>query len=157
MYLKLSSDSGNPLEAVTFQLPASDNYDKSRRTDPLGKSIAKDAPQWGDLQTSLQWSFFRRSVELLKQRGNRIFVLVGPFNEHMLKAESIDTYRKMKSEIQTWLRHKNVAYYMPPALPSEFYRDASHPLGRGYAILAKQLFENDSFRSAILPAPIAQH
>jgi hypothetical protein len=39
---------------------------------------------------------------------------------------------------------------MPPTLPSELYADASHPLDEGYAMLAKQLFENDSFMSGIL-------
>ncbi|GAH69010.1 unnamed protein product, partial [marine sediment metagenome] len=63
---------------------------------------------------------------------------------------SIDTYRKLKSEIKIWLRQNNVPYYMPPALPSDLYVDASHPLSEGYAMLAKQLFENKSFRSSIL-------
>jgi hypothetical protein len=35
-------------------------------------------------------------------------------------------------------------------LPSDLYRDASHPLGQGYAMLARQLFENQSFKSTIL-------
>jgi hypothetical protein len=39
---------------------------------------------------------------------------------------------------------------MPPALPGNLYSDASHPLAEGYAMLAKQLFENESFRSNIL-------
>jgi len=87
---------------------------------------------------------------MLKARGNRVFVLVGPFNEHMLKPKSIDTYQKIKSKIETWLKQNDVPCYMPPALPSDFYRDASHPLSEGYALLAKYLFENDSFRSSII-------
>jgi len=140
----------NPLEAVTFQLPTSDNYDKSRLTSQSGRGTARDATQWVELQISLQWSFFRQSVELLKARGNRVFVLVGPFNEHMLKGQSIEIYRKMKSKIEDWLQQNNIAYYMPATLPSEWYVDASHPMSEGYAMLAKQLFENESFRSSIL-------
>jgi hypothetical protein len=68
----------------------------------------------------------------------------------MLKPESYKTYQKMKSEIETWLRQNNVAYCVPQVLPSELYRDASHPLGQGYAMLARQLFENQSFKSTIL-------
>ncbi len=56
----------------------------------------------------------------------------------------------MKSEIEAWLQQNNVPYYMPSVLPSEFYRDASHPLSEGYDMLAKQLFENQSFKSSIL-------
>jgi len=112
--------------------------------------IAKQDFQWVELGTSLQWRFFRQSVEMLKARGNTVFVLVGPFNEHICKGKSIDTYRKMKSEIKAWLRQNNVPYYMPEVLPGELYSDASHPLSEGYAMLAKELFENESFRSSIL-------
>ena len=76
--------------------------------------------------------------------------MVGPFNEHMLKPDSYKTYQKIKSEIQTWLKRNNIAYCVPEVLPSELYRDASHPLGAGYDMLAKQLFENQSFQTTIL-------
>ncbi|MFH1883301.1 MAG: hypothetical protein ABIL62_11380 [Planctomycetota bacterium] len=56
----------------------------------------------------------------------------------------------MKSKIEEWLQQNNIAYYMPATLPSEWYVDASHPMSEGYAMLAKQLFENESFRTSIL-------
>ena len=140
----------NPLNAVTFRLPTSDNYEQPRDTVHSGRDAARTSLQWVELETSLQWFFFRRSVELLRQRNNRVFVLVGPFNEHMLDDDSLDTYRKMQTEIEAWLRLNNVPYYMPEVLPAHLYVDASHPLSRGYAALAKQLFENVSFRSGIL-------
>jgi len=134
----------NPLSSVTFHLPTSDNYERP------GRGLGQTTLQWVELDTSLQWFFFRRSVELLRRRNNRIFVLVGPFNEHMLKSKSVDTYRKMKSEIEAWLQRNNVPYYMPGVLPRHLYVDASHPFSDGYAALAKQLFQNESFRSGIL-------
>jgi len=106
--------------------------------------------QWVALETSLQWRFFQSSVEILKARKNRVFVLVGPFNEHMLKGKSVDTYRKMKEEIVAWLNQNGVPYYMAPVLASELYRDASHPLSDGYAMLARNLFENNSFRKLVV-------
>ena len=114
------------------------------------RGITKEDFPWVKLETSLQWKFFQRSVELLKERGNSVFVLVGPFNEHMLKGESVEIYREMKSKIKVWLQQNNIACYMPQTLPSEWYVDASHPMSEGYAMLAKQLFENESFRSSIL-------
>ena len=140
----------NPLKAVTLQLPTFEDDGQNERISWKEKGIAKQDFPWVELETSLQWNFFQRSIEILKARGNSVFVLVGPFNEHMLKGKSIDTYRRMKSEIETWLRRNNVPYYMPEALPSDLYVDASHPLSEGYAMLAKQLFENKSFRSSIL-------
>ena len=140
----------NPLGAVTFELRASEDYDRNEHVPWTEKGIAKADFQWVEPATSLQWSFFQRTVEMLKARRNTVFVLVGPFNEHMLKEDSHNTYRKMKSEIEAWLQQNNVPYYMPLVLPSEFYRDASHPLSEGYDMLAKQLFENQSFKSSIL-------
>jgi len=140
----------NPLGAVTFHLPASDDYERPKDAPRPGRGPGQTALQWVELETSLQWLFFRRSVELLRKRNNRVFVLVGPFNEHMFDADSIDTYRKMQVEIETWLRRNNVLYYMPETLPVHLYVDSSHPLGKGYAEIAKQLLENASFKSNIL-------
>ncbi|MCK4292718.1 MAG: hypothetical protein KAY65_05940 [Planctomycetes bacterium] len=140
---------GNPLKRVTFRLPVSDSYE--RKADPA-KVGSKAILEWVDLDTSLQWLFFKSSIELLRQRDNRVFVLVGPFNEHILDTGSIDAYREMQSEIEAWLRQNNVAYYMPPVLPTEFYVDASHPLSAGYAALAKQLFDCEIFGACILGA-----
>jgi hypothetical protein len=106
------------------------------------KDAAKRDFQWVELETSLQWRCFRRSVELLRARGNRVFVLAGPFNEHMMTDESIQTYRKIKEEIEHWLQQNNVAYYMPPPLPSRLYVDASHPVSEGYALLARQIYQH---------------
>jgi hypothetical protein len=112
--------------------------------------MAQQDFQWVELETSLQWRFFRQAVELLTARGNTVFVLVGPFNEHIIKPESRDSYRTMKDGIEAWLKQNNVPYSMPEALPSELYHDASHPSAEGYALLAKQLFENPSFQLTIL-------
>ena len=53
----------------------------------------------------------------------------------------------MRGEVEAWLKAQGIPYYIPPALPSDHYADASHPLGDGYAMLAKQLFEDKSFVS----------
>jgi len=143
----------NPANAVTLQLPASANNNQNEPLSWTARGVAKTDFQWVEPESSLQWNFFQRSVKLLKERGNSVFVLVGPFNEHMLEGGSIGIYRKMKSKIEVWLQKNNIAYYMPPALPSEWYVDASHPMSEGYAMLAKQLFENESFRTSILAPP----
>ena len=137
----------NPLKAITLELPASDSYDAEGSIVWTERDAAARDFQWVELKTSLQWRFFQRAVKLLRARNNAVFVLVGPFNEHMMKAESVETYRKMQSEIEFWLQQNNIPYYMPPALPSRLYVDASHPLAEGYAILAKQIFDSLSFKA----------
>lgn len=140
----------NPAGAVTLEIPAPLPEGRDEHISWIEKATPKKDFPWVELETSIQWKFFRRSVELLEKRGNKVFVLVGPFNEHMLKGDSIEIYRKIKSEIEIWLKKNNIPFYIAPALPSELYADASHPLKNGYAMLAKQLYENESFVSCIL-------
>jgi hypothetical protein len=132
----------NPVEPLTKPLPPSDN---SLRHSPIPwykSGISKQDFPWIDLSTSLQWQAFRRTVEILQRRGNRVFVLVGPFNEHMLEPASLQRYQKIKSEIVGWLEQAQVPYFAPPALASDLYGDASHPLAAGYAELARQLSDH---------------
>jgi len=141
----------NPLGPLTKPLPA---VDEARRHEALpwyktGKT--KVDFDWLDLDTSLQWRAFQEVVEVLQRRGNRVFVLVGPFNEHMLTAASLERYKKVKSTISAWLKEKQIPHAVPSPLPSEQYGDASHPLAVGYATLARQLQADASFRSAIAP------
>ena len=142
----------NPLRAVALEPPVSTDDSLNERASWKERGMAQQDFQWVELETSLQWRFFRQAVELLRARGNTVFVLVGPFNEHMFKQESRDSYRRMKDGIETWLRQNHIAFFLPPALPSQLYQDASHPSAEGYAMLAEQLFEDPSFQSTILHA-----
>ncbi len=94
---------------------------------------------WVDLDTSLQWQAFKRLVNLLKRRGNRVFVLVGPFNEHLLTTRSLEKYQQIKARITAWLQFQQIPHAAFAPLLSEQYGDASHPLAAGYAQLARLL------------------
>lgn len=111
------------------------------RAQPVTKKTKYDLP-WVDAKASLQWRYFTKAVKLLQERDNRVFVLCGPFNEHILEDESLKTYNRIKKDIEDWLLDNNIDYHIPPALPEGYYADASHPLGEGYALLAIQIFEN---------------
>jgi len=137
----------NPVGAVTLELPSPDE-------PPSPKPVAQPwtatgmrpfNPPWVELETSLQWRSFRRTVEVLRSRGNTVFVLVGPFNEHMLGPESLATYRKRVRQAVEWLKEQGIPHCAPPALPTEYYADASHPLAEGYGLLAEQLMEDEAF------------
>lgn len=140
----------NPMAAITLAPAASNDESLVENKSWVEKGLNKDDMRWVEASTSLQWRFFRNTIQLLKARGNTVFVLVGPFNEHMLTDDSLNAYRKLKGEIKSWLDDNKIAYYMPPVLPSEVYCDASHPMAKGYAMLAKELCDSDSFKSAIL-------
>jgi hypothetical protein len=130
-----------PFEAVTRGLPLSDDTLRHEPIPWTRRGIKKEDFVWVEPETSLQWRAFRRCVEILERRGNRVFVLVGPFNEHMLTEQSLKRYQDVKLAIETWLREKQLPYLAPEPLPSELYADASHPLSEGYAQLARQVWE----------------
>jgi hypothetical protein len=129
----------NPLEPMTRGLPPPDDKLRHASEAWYKSGITKQDYPWIDLDTSLQWRAFRDAVQLLKRRGNRVFVLVGPFNEHMLTAASLERYRAVKAAIAAWLEDRQIPHMVPPALASAEYGDASHPLAGGYAELARRL------------------
>jgi hypothetical protein len=141
----------NPLAPLSRGLPPSDNSLRHLPQPWYKSGISKQDYQWVDLKTSLQWRAFQGLVELLKQRGNRVFVLVGPFNEHLLSPRSLEKYKQIKTAIAAWLIKKRVPYAMPAPLPSDLYGDASHPLADGYRQLARQLAEEPFFASPATP------
>src|SRR5262249_44730603 len=122
-------------------LPLADTFPLDPPKPWYEKGMTKQDLPWVDLETSLQWPAFQRVVDLLQQRGNRVFVLVGPFNEHLLTPASLQRYEEVKGAIVAWLEAKQVPHAAPPALPRDQYGDASHPLAAGYAKLAQELHE----------------
>jgi hypothetical protein len=147
----------SPLEPLTRGLPPSGNELRHLQQPWYQSGITKQDYPWVDLETSLQWHAFQEVIELLRARGNRVFVVVGPFNEHMLTAASRERYDKVKRTIAAWLDEKQIPYKMPAPLASEQYADASHPLPQGYATLARQLCDELFFRSADLRKTASEH
>jgi hypothetical protein len=138
----------DPLRAVTLKLPSANEPPSPKPiAQPWTKTaVAKFDGEWVELDGSLQWQFFRRAVTILRKRGNRVFVLVGPFNEHMLAGDSLRAYERRKLVVSQWLQREKVPHFVPPTLPSACYADASHPLANGYARLAKALLTSEPFR-----------
>jgi hypothetical protein len=129
----------NPLKVVTFKLPPPSD-ELRKEAVPWHTRIPRENMPWiDDLAGSLQWKSFQRAVEILESRGNTVLVIVGPFNEHLLKDSSRVKYSALKSGIEEWLKARKIPYVAPPPLPTDQYGDASHPLSAGYALLAKEL------------------
>jgi hypothetical protein len=138
----------NPIGELTLELPSPD---EPPSTEPVADSWTNKGMRqvnfpWVPLDESLQWRSFHRAVEILQRRGNSVFVLVGPFNEHMLRQDSLEAYQNRKRSVEAWLEQQRIPHFVPAALPSEHYADASHPLADGYRLLAEQMLENESFR-----------
>jgi lysophospholipase L1-like esterase len=137
----------NPVEALWPDLPRNDDRPQHDAAPWTERGIQRQSFAWVDLDGSLQWRCFRRTVEILRERGNQVFVLIGPFNEHMLEDANRAVYAERKRTVEAWLRENGVPCLAPDALPSHLYADASHPLSDGYALLARRLVEDKSFGS----------
>jgi len=137
----------NPFARITLRLPPSSN----ELRHPGQKSWkegggTRQTMEWVDLEASVQWRSFRDVAKLLRERGNEVFVLVGPFNEHMLTDAGLERYRKIKSGIEAWLKAEGLPHWVPEVLPSELYPDASHPFAEGYKRLAAPLATQAFFK-----------
>lgn len=102
---------------------------------------SKYSMPWVELDGSVQWYYFKQTIRLLTDRGNKVFVVVGPFNEEMLSEKSFASYKQIQGEIAGWLGDNKVNYYIPEAMAKEYFADASHLIGSGYAILAENILK----------------
>ncbi len=149
----------SPLAQIALAVPPPPGQDPDRgpgspRHRPWFETHEQtSAFDWVAPDASLQWGAMRRVIRLLRARGNQVLVVVGPFNEHMIAAESQPGYRRVRAGIEAWLERNQVPYVEPEALPSALYADASHPLTAGYALLARRLLATPAFTRLALEAP----
>ncbi len=143
----------NPLDRISLESPRPKEEPHSQPIAWTERGIQPQDIPWIDLDTSLQWQAFRSTVELLRGRGNSLFVIVGPFNEHMLTDASRERYRAMTRQVESWLRDESIAYHAATLLPSQEYADASHPLNPGYVRLAEEVHERADFQQWLRERP----
>ena len=142
----------NPLSQINLAVPGAPEDDpqrgpRSARHIPWStNAVGTTRFDWVALESSLQWHAFQRVIEMLEQRDDEIFVVLGPFNEHMIAGDNRPTYRELRDGVAAWLSKKQIAHAVPEPLPSLLYADASHPLTEGYEQLAKQIFLDASFQ-----------
>ncbi len=136
----------NPAGPLGRGLPAVDQSLRHPARPWYESGITKQDFPWIELDSSLQWHAFQHAVKTLQDRGNRVFVLVGPFNEHLLTPASHERYERLKAGIVARLQERQIPHLAPPPLPSDEYGDASHPLAAGYARLARLLLNEAFFK-----------
>ncbi len=143
----------NPLAQITLTVPPAPSDDPERgpgssRHKPWFESGARTTDfEWVDLETSLQWGAFQRTLKILRDRGNDVLVVLGPFNEYLMTEENRPTFGNLRDGIAAWLAANRIPHVVPATLPSALYADASHPLTEGYQLLAEQLSTNETFRA----------
>ena len=103
--------------------------------------------EWVTPESSRQWQAFRHLAERLQGRGNKLLVVVGPLNEHMMNEATRAKHQGFRTTVAAWLDNNRIRFVMPELLPSEEFADASHPLTKGYERLAKRLAAEPVFRT----------
>ncbi len=136
----------NPLKALRAGLPPSDSLLRHEPVPWFKHGITKQDFPWVEPASSLQWRFFKKAVDVLKARGNRVFVLLGPFNEHLLTEQSRERFHSVRAALEAELKARGVEEYSPLALASDQYGDASHPLAPGYEALARAVDASPALR-----------
>ena len=140
-----------PLAQISLTVPSAPPDDPQRGPkSPRHKPWSLDGQgttrfEWVDLEASLQWRAFQRMIGRLRERGNDVLVVLGPFNEHLMAEDNRPAYRKIRDGIAAWLRQNQIPAVVPATLPSELYADASHPLTAGYELLAKRIYADEHF------------
>jgi len=129
----------NPLSQIGFQLPVPEEEPRHPQRPWTESGVAVTSFDWVVPSESIQWRLFQRSVDILEDRGNRVFVLVGPFNVHMLAQDSTEGYERILEEATSWLERREISYLVASPLPKDCYGDASHPLPEGYRQLAREV------------------
>ena len=142
----------NPFSQITLTVPSEPQKDPERgpqspRHKPWSTTaIGTTQFEWVAPDKSLQWHAFQRVIETLRERGNDLMVVLGPFNEHMMGEENRPAYRRIHNNIVAWLSTNQVPSVVPEPLPSALYADASHPLTAGYELLARRLTGDADFQ-----------
>ena len=142
----------NPFSQISMTVPSAPLEDPLRGpTSPRHKPWSTNTTgttrfDWVPLESSLQWAAFQRVTQLLRERGNELFVVVGPFNEHLLAADHRMAYGRIRDGATNWLGAEKISFIAPEPLPSLLYADASHPLTDGYQLLAKRTVADIGFR-----------
>lgn len=122
---------------------------------PTGASHRPKIPpqdfDWVNLQDSRQWLGFQQAVAASRRRSANVFVIVGPFNQHILTAASRVRFEQRKAHVIAWLREQEIPFACPKRLPADQYADASHPYADGYRDIARQLMASDVFQDFLRP------
>ncbi len=136
----------NPINAINFHVPFPENKPHSQPISWMERGMEKQDFPWVELGESFQWNSFKKVINLLKERKNLVFVIIGPFNPYILTNESYNRYNILKKEMADWLKNEGISYLLLSDLPANLYADASHPLKDGYKEIAKELYNSKVFK-----------
>ena len=132
----------NPFVSVTLSPPETHGTPQQDAQPWFVDGRRDQSLPWVTLESSLQWAAFQRLVTGLRAQGNRVFIIVGPLNEHMLEPGTREGYDAVLDGVQEWFGTNGFDHLLFPLLPTELYADLSHPLEQGYRLLAEEVWNS---------------
>ena len=142
----------NPVSQVSFSVDPIEKEHRNSTEDWSDKGITKQDWDWVTLDKSKQWAAFNGLVALLKSRNNKVCVMIGSINPYILTDKSLKQYDTRKKEMTKWFVDNKIDYITMPELPSSYYADASHPLDKGYEIMADVILKTPLMKEYYLKA-----
>ncbi len=143
----------NPLREIDFKVPELENRPRSRPHSWEEAGMPGELEmEWVEKEESFQWKSFKKAIRILEERGNDVFVSVGPFNEHMLSEDNRKRYRGLVEDVTGWMEREEISFHVFELLPGELVADASHPLEEGYRLMAEELVDRLASKYGIYSA-----
>jgi hypothetical protein len=137
----------NPFTAITFNAVPVMAKSQGKSLDWKTKKQKITSETFVDLSESIHWESFLEALTILRKRGIRFFVLLGPYNTYMLTPESRENLQTIVDGVKKRLDIDHVPYFdtMSGFLPSETFADDCHLLRDGHDLLARELLKDASF------------
>ena len=138
-----------PTSAITFTAAPMMKEKQSLGTPWSSREGAeiRDDP-FLQVEESLQWEFYLKALRTLGKKGNRVFILLGPYNSYCLTEASRGRLFAMMDEVKRKLDELGYLYFdsTRDLLPSAEFGDQCHLLRNGHSLLARALVEDAAFR-----------
>lgn len=137
-----------PFSAITFQSATVMAEKQGKGIDWETKGMKQSDEPFVDPEESIQFECFLDALEGLTKKNTRVFVMIGPFNDHWLTPESRERLYAMIEKVKTVFDEKGYPYYdsITAGLPSKTFGDSCHLLREGHDILAKGMTADPAFR-----------
>lgn len=128
----------NPFRTLSFSLPMPEKKAPQTTTPYLATRVSLDQ-KWDPIDKTPMWLGFKETVAILQEHGNKVTVMVGPYNEAVLSERSRAALGRIKESMAAWCTANDLRCLMPEPLAADLYTDTCHPTNEGYAELARRL------------------
>ncbi len=144
----------NPFAQITFQAAPVMAESQGRSVSWIEKEMKPADYPFLDLTESIQFECFLNAIGDLREKNARVFVMIGPFNDHYLVPESRERLYALVEQAKGILNDRGVPWFdtFTVGLPSETFGDSCHLLWQGHEMLGREMANDPLFREWIAGA-----